>query len=708
MARITEAPLLRALTTDGVTLVNQGGVDYQIESTLAYILSWGVSEGLVSKGLYTQGLDYTTEKDFTYYQGKAYLLKNGVALPYTTTTASPVDDPNLSASTTQGNGSITSALRYPSEFGGIPDDISLSAQQANDAAFQAMKTSGIKKIGFEGTYYTSQQLSFLDTDVQDWNGLSLIGFGEDTGISCLTPGTHTLLIRDVIHNIDMLKLSALTINDESTPNGYALQWRQVKDSTVGTLWLNNGWWFGEYDPVDPREGSQRNNINNVHIENARYWALYLRSFGITDKTKGTYGNNFNNVTINNSNSALTLDGGDGGANAAVHSNNFNNYVADSCDTGFHCETSDDNHFSNFVLRNPTNIWSMTDGITPYKQKFLYSFSSGNKFDNVDFGEYEGEFFSIPEVTCKDVVFDSCTQKAAWVFSNTSLTTDDVNKNCFTGFRFSNHKGQNKICIYQNDDGVNSYNNFFRDWTFENSEFNGGGVTANIVNIQNSTDININDRTIFRDCGNVFIRSENIKWQDGSKYRSLIGSGVTRLILRGTGDAGNRTLQFEGDYQGEDYLDLDGFDIINVGNTRIVGSGAGSFAISVGNEVDQPSVNLLGNLTTNYATSFNRDLAKLYGLHQLPTTGFYGDPNPHIRDYRDGSIVAINSTSVANIYTATGRKYDDAWVNGTSIIIVSNTGTDIKCQQMDTLVGSDTGKAFKIMQVGTTLIGINLG
>ena len=96
MAKITpDLELATDLSYQDRTLLNQRNKDTYVHINLIETLAWAERWDKEYIGEYEIDVPFTKYSQFLFYQGLTFFVKADVTLPYSTTTASPLSDPNL-------------------------------------------------------------------------------------------------------------------------------------------------------------------------------------------------------------------------------------------------------------------------------------------------------------------------------------------------------------------------------------------------------------------------------------------------------------------------------------------------------------------------------------------------------------------------------------------------------------------------------------
>ncbi|CAH9012971.1 hypothetical protein VP501E541_P0065 [Vibrio phage 501E54-1] len=86
---ITELVEVTELATTDQAILRKGNFDRRISLELAGTLAWAKRNGYTSLGNHAVGISFANNDSFTIHQGQTYFVREGVTLPYTSTSTDP-------------------------------------------------------------------------------------------------------------------------------------------------------------------------------------------------------------------------------------------------------------------------------------------------------------------------------------------------------------------------------------------------------------------------------------------------------------------------------------------------------------------------------------------------------------------------------------------------------------------------------------------
>ncbi|BAV80956.1 putative tail fiber protein [Vibrio phage RYC] len=95
MTQLSDLQPTTTLSMEDETLVRQLGVDRRISMSLVTILSWADRWGKQYLQEHAAGVTFTSEDQFTIYNGRAYFPTRGTTFPYVSNVPNPTTDPRL-------------------------------------------------------------------------------------------------------------------------------------------------------------------------------------------------------------------------------------------------------------------------------------------------------------------------------------------------------------------------------------------------------------------------------------------------------------------------------------------------------------------------------------------------------------------------------------------------------------------------------------
>lgn len=95
MAQITQLQQTNTLGITDETILRQGSIDKRISLKLANFLSWAARNDFTFIGMHVANIQFLNAKSFSIYSDRAYFVKSGVSLPYSSPQADPSTDSNL-------------------------------------------------------------------------------------------------------------------------------------------------------------------------------------------------------------------------------------------------------------------------------------------------------------------------------------------------------------------------------------------------------------------------------------------------------------------------------------------------------------------------------------------------------------------------------------------------------------------------------------
>lgn len=357
------------------------------------------------------------------------------------TTAFPgasVDE--LGGAFTLANGNIAArvetAVVNVRQFGAIGDGVADDTPSIQAAAASFNATS----VFFPAGDY------LLESDwIRPTSNQTYFGEGASSKIrqSINNPERHIFVLQELdgvtIRDLNLIGVSY--IDEVSFPsNGTSIYIRGCTKCTFSNLrtFGTSGMWVSEDDPTGGVVGCSDLNFDNIFIEQANLFALYIRGIenyigGGTLSDVTTQRINVNNLIVIDSNVGFVV------ADGRPKDINLTNYFAFDCDTLIQIENCDNVNISNFQLRNSTSRFSAL-APTPFKNNALLVAGCTNvNYSNGLIAETESQCFGFPAsqlnkgLRFTNVEWDNVS---SITFLNAqSATQPDTNKNSFIGVKF---------------------------------------------------------------------------------------------------------------------------------------------------------------------------------------------------------------------------------------------------------------------------------